>query len=139
MPTLTRWFVKAALAYFVVALLLGLLIAARGVLQLPAIIGSAGPVYFHLLMVGWVTQLIFGVAYWMFPVLSRDRLRGYDWLGWAAFWLLNSGLILRVLFEPMLALRPGPATGWPLVASALFQWLAGLAFVVNTWGRVKGK
>jgi hypothetical protein len=139
MPTLTRWFVKAALLYFVTALLLGLLLAGRSVVTLPPILGGMGPVYFHLLMVGWVTQLIFGVAYWMFPVLSRDRLRGNDSLGWSSFWLLNVGLLLRLIFEPLLAVRPGPATGWPLVASALFQWLAGLAFVVNTWGRVKGK
>jgi hypothetical protein len=26
---------------------------------------------------------------------------------------------------------------WLLAASALLQWLAGVGFVANTWGRVK--
>jgi hypothetical protein len=26
---------------------------------------------------------------------------------------------------------------WMLAASAAFQWLAGILFVINTWGRVK--
>jgi hypothetical protein len=51
--------------------------------------------------------------------------------------LLNIGLILRVLGEPLNALSADAAWDWPLVASASVQWLAGMAFVLNTWPRVK--
>jgi hypothetical protein len=118
-------------------LLLGLALAAERIWPLPAFLGALGPVYFHLLLVGWVTQLIFGVVFWMFPKYSRERPRGREGLGWAIFGLLNAGLLLRAVAEPLTALYPGSSWGWGLGLSALAQWLAGLLFVGNTWGRVK--
>lgn len=137
MPILTRWFLKSSLLFFILAVLLGVLLAARGPLNLPAAVSAFGPVYFHLLMVGWVAQLIFGVVFWMFPKLSKEQPRGSERLGWLVFWLLNLGLVLRVLAEPAQVLAPAPLWGWALAVSALLQWLAGIGFVINTWGRVK--
>ena len=88
------------------------------------------------MMVGWVTQLIFGVGFWMFPKYSAERPRGSERLGWAGYWLLNSGLLLRVAAEPWQSVAPGPLPGVLLAVSAGLQWLAGLAFVVNTWPRL---
>jgi hypothetical protein len=132
MPPLTRWFVKLSLLYFVAALAAGVWQAAGGPLWLT-------PVMIHLLVVGWVTGMIFGVAYWMFPKYSPDEPRGADSLAIASFVLLNLGLLLRVAAEPWQESRPSSVAGWLLVGSALLQWLGGLAFVVNTWPRVKGR
>ncbi len=126
MPVITRWFVRTALVYLVAALLAGI------ALLLPGTPGGLQPAYFHMLMVGWVTQLIFGVVYWMFPKYSTAQPRGSDRLGWACYVLLNAGLVLRVAGEPL-------ALGPLLAVSAVLQWLAGLAFVANTWVRVKEK
>ncbi len=137
MPTLTRWFIKTALVYLVVALLVGALYVTRNLIELPPIVDALGPVYFHLFMVGWVTQLIIGVAYWMFPKFSMEKPRGSEPLGWVVFALLNIGLALRAIGEPLLSSVPG--MGRVVAASAVLQWLAGMAFVANTWGRVKEK
>lgn len=137
MPTLTRLFIRTALAYFVAALLVGVLVAARPVIALPPIVGALGPVYFHLLMLGWVTQLIFGIAYWMFPRFSKDQPHGSERLAWASYALLNAGLVMRVVAEPINTLQPQSTWGWALAASAMMQWLAGMSFVINTWRRVK--
>jgi hypothetical protein len=137
MPRLTRWYLKTALIWFVLALLAGLLLAARAVIAWPPVVNTLSPVYFHLLMVGWVTQLIFGVVFWMFPKQSAARPRGSEGLGWAIYWLLNLGLLLRAVAEPWQTLTPSPLSGSALAVSALMQWLAGLAFVINTWPRVK--
>lgn len=137
MPPLTRWFIKTALIYVVAALAVGALLAARAVVELPPLAGALGPVYFHLFMVGWVTQLIMGMVYWMFPKYSQTQPRGDDRLNWAVYVLLNLGLGLRVVSEPALSLTQAPLAGWALVLSAVLQWLAGLGFVVNTWARVK--
>jgi heme/copper-type cytochrome/quinol oxidase subunit 1 len=134
---LTRWHLKAGLFYFVVALITGILTAARPVINLPPAFASLTPVYFHLLMVGWVTQAIFGVAYWMFPKFSRDQPRRSETQARATFVLLNLGLILRVIGEPMQAFGAQSIWGWLLALSAVLQWLAGLLFVVNIWARVK--
>jgi hypothetical protein len=137
MPTLTRWFVKASLLYLVVALLLGLALSAGSLIALPPVFLALGPVYFHLFLVGWVTQLIFGVVFWMFPKQSLEQPRGRESLAWTTFWLLNTGLLLRAVAEPFQAVNPQAGFGWLLGISALAQWAAGLIFVINTWGRVK--
>lgn len=135
MPLLTRWFLKTALVYFILALCAGILLA------LPDAMPIAGlfPVYFHLLTFGWMTQLIFGIALWMFPKYSSTAPRGPGWLGWTTFALLNTGLVLRVIFEPLNGMAASILTGWMLVIAALLQWLAGVAFVANTWSRVREK
>jgi hypothetical protein len=137
MPTLTRWFIKSALLYLVAALLLGVLLSLRPLLSLSPIIARLNPAYFHLLMVGWVTQMIFGVIYWMFPIVSRARPRGNEQLGWATYFLLNIGLLLRVVAEPFVGSQPPTLAGWLLVVSAVMQWLAAVLFVFNGWPRVR--
>jgi hypothetical protein len=132
MPPLTRWFVKLSLVYFVAALTGGVWQAAGGPIWLT-------PITIHLLVVGWVTGMIFGVAYWMFPKFSPERPRGVDRLAVASFVFLNTGLLLRVVAEPLQVTSPSRAAAWLLVASAILQWLGALAFVLNTWPRVKGR
>jgi cbb3-type cytochrome oxidase subunit 1 len=137
MPALTRWFLRSSLVFLLIAMFLGVLQAARSPLNLPAGLNAFSPVYFHLFMVGWVTQLIFGVVFWMFPKYSKEQPRGSETLGWATFWLLNLGLLLRLVGEPAQVLLTGPLWGWMVAVSALLQWIAGMLFVINTWGRVK--
>ena len=137
MPTLTRWFIKTALVYFAVALLMGIATQAAVILPFPPTITALRPVYTHLLMVGWVTQLIIGMAYWMFPKYSQAHPRGSERLGWATYVLLNAGLLLRVVVEPLMTTQSGNGLGWLLAISAVLQFLAGWAFIINTWGRVK--
>lgn len=139
MPPVTRWSVKLSLLYFLAALLVGLAQAAQQPLGLPPVVAVLGPVYIHLLVVGWITQMIFGVAYWMFPRFSKDTPRGSDALALTAFIGLNGGLLLRVVAEPVHMLHPQAGWGWVLVASAAGQWVAGVAFALNTWPRVKEK
>ena len=137
MPVLTRWFIKTSLVCFVAALVVGVAQAARAPLGLPLALDAAGPVYIHLLVVGWITEMIFGVAYWMFPKHSKERPRGSDLLAVASYALLNIGLLCRVLGEPAQTLHPRAALGALLAVSAALQWLGGIAFVLNTWPRVK--
>jgi cbb3-type cytochrome oxidase subunit 1 len=137
MPTLTRYHIKTALAHFVVALLLGVLLAAQPVLDLPPLIATLRPVFLHLLIVGWITQLIIGVAYWMFPKQSKERPRGSSRLGWTVYVLLNLGLVLRAVSEPLSVIYPQTIAGAALAVSAVLQVGAGWLFIVNTWPRVK--
>jgi cbb3-type cytochrome oxidase subunit 1 len=141
MPPITRLFVKTALAWFVAALIVGVLLALRPLLPALEAAGALWPVYWHLFMVGWVTQLIAGIAYWMFPKFSRDQPRGSDRLAWATYALLNGGLLLRALAEPALAgaMSGAEALRVLVAASAFLQWAGGMAFVANTWTRVKEK
>lgn len=137
MPRVVRWYLRTALLMLVLGLAVGAVQAAGGKLSfLPS---GLTPVYFHLLMVGWVTQFILGVALWMLPKYSLEKPRGLEALSWAAYGLLNLGLLARALGEPLSSIHPGSGWGWMLVGSALAQWLAGVLFTANAWKRVKGK
>lgn len=133
MPPLTRWFLKAALIYLLLALVAGILLVS----PVSKFITGFFPAYFHMLTFGWLTQLIFGVAFWMFPKYSIAKPRGYEWLGWATFISFNVGLVLRIFIEPVNASAPSALSGWMLIASAILQWLSGVGFITNTWVRIK--
>lgn len=140
MPSLTRWYIKIALVYFFLALVAGIFLAARQVWTnlLPST--DLSPVYIHLLVEGWITMLIIGVAFWMFPIYTHEQPRGSLRLGWASFILLNFGLLLRIIVEPASGMA-GASHYWGglLAAAAVLQWLGGIAFVANIWARVKGR
>lgn len=132
MPLLTRIFIKTAMVCLALALVFGILLAL-------GLTNSLFPVYIHLLVFGWLTQLIFGVVFWMFPKFSVEKPRGSVTLGWWTYAFLNIGLLLRAIAEPMQSTQPTFIDGWLLVLSAILQFLSGLLFVINSWGRVKEK
>jgi len=134
MPTLTRWLVKAALVWLVAALALGVAMQLPAAARLP-MLRAAWPTYLHLLVVGWLTQLIIGVALWLFPRHPAAPPRGSDRLGWATFLLLNLGLLLRAIGEPRHAL--GLDAHFTLLLSAVAQLAAIGTFVLNVWPRVR--
>ena len=138
MPPVTRWFVRSALLWFLLALALGVLMAGDVSARLPGTaLALPYPTYLHLLTVGWLTNLIFGVAFWMFPRYSAQHPRGSDRLAWLAYAGINAGLVLRLVAEP--AQLAGSGAPFLLVLSAALQLLGAWAFVLNTWPRVKVK
>lgn len=94
----------------------------------------------HLLTVGWITQLIFGVALWMFPRPGRPRSlpkRPRDYVAWG---LLNVGLLARLAVEPGWTVAVGgPAWRWSLLLSALALWAGVLHFAARLWPRVRSR
>lgn len=99
----------------------------------------AAPVHGHILFVGWFVQFVIGVAYWLFPRRRQpSRHLGYrEGLAMTAVVLLNLGLVLRVVAEPME--RAGHAGDWTLatlVSSAILQVVAVGVFVFELWPRV---
>jgi hypothetical protein len=140
MPPLARTFVKTAFVYFIAAFLLGALV------MLEKWIGFSRwlkTVYFgqvHLLMVGWITQLAIGVAYWMFPRFLKQqdpRPRGSDTLAWTVFVALNAGLVLRLIIEPFYLMGGQPWLAVAMVLSGFLQALAAVLFGLLIWGRVR--
>lgn len=85
MHTQARFFIRTALAHLVAAFLIGATVLFNQALEIDGRIGALQPVFYHLLMVGWITQLICGVSLWMFPPFSRERPRGDERLGWLAY------------------------------------------------------
>lgn len=137
MPSLSRWFIKVGMIYFIVGLTMGAILLAQPALGWSPQLQVLRPVYLHFLFIGWVTQIIMGVGYWMFPKYSKESPRGSAKLGWAVFILLNIGLLLRGVSEPMMVINPQTGWGWMLAVASMFLLLAGWIFIFNTWGRIK--
>jgi hypothetical protein len=102
---------------------------------LPGVAGTLWLPQLHVLTVGWLTQLIFGVAYWLFPRPSTE-----DWGSiamWGAYGILNAGLVLRLICEP--TELTAPLRSWGLVLAAGLQWGASLLLAGYFWRRVRTK
>lgn len=140
MPPVSRLLIRTGVAYLLLALTAGVVLALPGVVS-PGLQRGLAPAVVHLLAVGWLTQLIFGVAIWMFPRppghrsvrdLTADRVA---WTG------LNAGLLLRVAAEPLsggAAGGTGPVA-WALLVAALLQWASILYFAGRLWPRVRSR
>ncbi len=90
MSRISIWFVRAALVHFGLG-------ATVGAWRLAASGGALPPMPFALrslhvegMLLGWVCQLAFGVALWIFPFSDRGST---DRRLWAAWGLLNGGIV----------------------------------------------
>jgi hypothetical protein len=129
-PRVSRAFVRTALACLAAGLLAGVLGALPGGVgpRIPAL----EPVRMHLLVVGWLTGLVVGVAHWLFPSRGRDAPL------WIVYALLYGGLGMRVVAEPSRAAWGGAPWGTLLVLSAVTQAAALFTFAAVLWPRVRG-
>ena len=140
MPAISRLLIRTGAAYLAVGMGCGVLAVLPPDL-LPAAAGRGlSMATVHLLTVGWITQLIFGVALWMFPRPGRPRSlpdRTLDRVAWA---LLNAGLLARLAVEPGWTVAPGgTAWRWTLLVSAVLQWGGVLYFAARLWPRVRSR
>jgi hypothetical protein len=140
MPPIARTFVKAAFLYFIAAFVLGGLMALEQWFRFSRWLRLLYLSQLHLLVVGWITQLAIGVAYWIFPRFRQEQNpepRGSDTLAWAVIVCLNGGLVLRFLVEPFYLMGPVPWLGSLMALSGVLQALAALGFAWLIWGRIR--
>jgi hypothetical protein len=140
MPPIARTYVKAAFLYFVAAFLLAALMMLDRWLDFSRWLKMVYLSQLHLLVVGWITQLAIGVAYWIFPRLLKEqdlRPRGSDALAWGVLVCLNLGLLLRFLVEPFYLMGPQSWLAGLMALSGVLQALAALGFGLLIWGRIR--
>jgi cbb3-type cytochrome oxidase subunit 1 len=89
------------------------------------------PAHVEFVLIGWMGQLILGVAFWILPRFSRGPARGSESLAWLAFGLINLGVWLAGV-GPLLGASPLLA-----VLGRLAEAGAAAAFVAHAWPRVK--
>lgn len=132
MSALSRALVRAALAWLV----LGLVLRAATVWPGGPLAAALEPAALHALVLGWLSQLAFGVAWWMFPRPRGAPATPDAAAGWTGFVAINAGLLLRLAAEPASRLAPGPWADAGRTGAA-FLLLAGvMSLVVPCWRRV---
>ena len=127
MSKITVWFIRMAMIYFVIAVLLGIYMGVHG----------SGypykPIHTHFNLLGWMSMMIFGVAYHILPRFSGQALWS-DRAATAQFWLSNIGLL-------------GMTAGWFSMASggssaiftifAIIEAISIVLFVLNMFLTIK--
>lgn len=134
MPVISRAFIKSGMVFFALSLVLGVALQIES-LPLPAII----PLFWHCLMLGWITQIIMGVSLWMFPNRKKEEHFTALLPEWTAFYGLNFGLALRIIAEPFVYSTDAGVFKVLLAASALLQMLAVSGYILAVWPRVLSK
>ncbi|MDP9018092.1 MAG: hypothetical protein M3N19_07215 [Candidatus Eremiobacteraeota bacterium] len=141
MPVETRWFVKAGLLWLLATFAAGGLMLSAKALGI-AVPADAAIVHAHMGSTGWLVNLVMGIALWFLPV-NRDRFKNNRGrypaaAAWAVFVLLNLGLGLRIVMEPLFDPSPDSAIAVAaLLLSASMQLGAVIIFVFIAWFRVR--
>lgn len=136
MPFLSRLFIRTSLLAFLLGFFLGAaLLSSKAVGEPLRYFSQLTVQHLHLLFVGWFTNMIFGVSFWMFP---RPQGGPSPALPALSYVLLNGGLLIRAIGEPLHDIRSGPDIFGPLLlASAVMQAFAAIIFIAAIWPRVR--
>ena len=150
MPVTSRAFIKASIVYLCLGAILGAIMFANRTVPLGGWVSYTRVSHIQFLIVGWLTQLVLGVAWWLFPPLKiglrldgprpvrrGQTQRGNEGLFWVTFLCLNLGVLFRAVFEPLYGWSRIEALGFLTGISGLFLLAAALGFVLNMWRRVR--
>jgi hypothetical protein len=150
MPTTSRTFVKTSILYLGIGAVLGAILFINRWIPLAAGVPVLKSSHVVLLVTGWLTQLIMGVGWWLFPPLdigvrsgtseparSGQAQRGSEPLFWATFVCLNTGILLKALFDPLHTWTQIDAFAVLTAISGPLFLIAACGFVVNMWRRVR--
>jgi heme/copper-type cytochrome/quinol oxidase subunit 1 len=130
MPALSRWFIRASLVYLGLGVTLGGLLLANKGLDFYPLIWRSLPAHIEFLFLGWMVQVVLGVAYWILPRLPGSAPHGNERLAFLAFVLLNLGIWLIVAQSIFLLLGLS-------LAGRLLESLGAALFLVAVWPRIK--
>jgi hypothetical protein len=130
-PFLSALLVRSALCWLAAGMAMGALLLAAKATPLPAGFFRLFHAHSEAVLVGWMVQLAMGVAWWILPKYPQLPERGPAAPVWAAWFLLNAGVLLAGVGQSV------GASAWVVIAGRAAELLAALAFAVSAWPRVK--
>lgn len=125
MDSFVRNFIIMSIVYLGIAAVIGIMMFADGSWL------SLRFVHSHLMLLGWVSMMIYGVGYHILPKFAGKFLKHRS-MAVAQFWLANMGLVGMVVFYPLMQMEGGSGAYRTLaVASSLIEALAAFLFFYN--------
>ncbi len=128
MSKVTVWFIKCAMIYFVIAMLMGIYMTISGPVY------PFRPIHTHFNLLGWMSMMIYGVGYHILPRFSGAPLWS-DRLAMVQFWTANIGLVGMALGWIIMGTGNGGITVLHLFA--LVEGLSVVLFVLNMFMTIK--
>lgn len=127
-----RLLLRTSILYLAIGTILGLFRAFAKVGLATAIVVPL-TLHIHILTIGFLLQLIMGVALWMFPRLSGGKVIPQEKGGLTLYLLLNTGIILRstsyFLSEELF--KPFYSIGIILQVLSIFLFIYFIAFRIR--------
>lgn len=131
MPKISRYFIKSGMLFLLFGVLIYTLSEFPGLhFNIPLL-----PVYWHMISIGWITQIIMGVSLWMFPKGKNFISKNGSILSWISFVSLNLGLLFRFCSEPFIN-GNSEIVKIPFLLSIILQVLGILCFIIEIWPRL---
>src|SRR6185503_6831145 len=131
MDSFVKLFVKASLTWFGIGATLGVCMAIE-----PALI-IYRPAHLHMNLLGFVTMMIYGVAYHVMPRFTGHPLYSPR-LAMAQWWLSNAGLATMV-GGFAIAPRSAGIGGLLLAAGGALSATGAYSFIFNIWRTLDGR
>ncbi len=138
MNDLVRRYIKTAIVFLVLGIILGgWMLAERELLgRAPSAYGVSA--HTHLLLVGFVMMMILGVALWMFPRPRSDDIAYRPLIAEIAYWLITAGTAARATGEWMRASGSNALSLRVAILSAGLAQIIGLVlFFATMWSRIR--
>lgn len=137
MTSLVRRFLKTAIGFLLIGLLIGVWMIARRELSGAYPSPYTASAHTHAILVGFVMMMILGVALWLFPRPERGDARYSPRAAEIAYWLLTVGTATRVGSELMHTRVDGVGLRWAVVISGLAQACGIALFFFTMWTRIR--
>ena len=136
MFTLARYYVKSAILFLVLGLVLGGYMTYRINISGSGVTQSMIAAHTHLILVGFVIMLIMGIALWLFP-RPREKVFYSPLIAEITFYLMFAAIAVRSAGEILNGFILSRWIAWAIVAGS-FGEIAGIVlFFINIWNRIK--
>jgi cbb3-type cytochrome oxidase subunit 1 len=135
--SLVRRYLKTAIAFLALGLLLGGWMMVDRELARRAPAAYVVSAHTHAILVGFVMMMILGVALWMFPRPARGDARYRPAVAEAAYWFIATGTLARIFGE---LARTRSDAFWlraAVLATGVIQVVGLLLFFATMWSRIR--
>ncbi len=124
MDRFARWFILMSILYLGIAAILGIVMLGSG--------NAMGLrfVHSHLMLLGWVSMMIYGVGYHILPRFMGRPLYSAK-LGDAQFWLANIGLVVMLVFYTLNVYAPAEMYVVATIAAGIIETASIFLFFYN--------
>jgi heme/copper-type cytochrome/quinol oxidase subunit 1 len=135
--SLVRRYIKTAIGFLALGIVIGVWMLVRRELYGRFASPFETSAHTHALLVGFMMEMICGVALWLFPRPEKGDVRYNPTLAEVAYWLLTIGTLARVAAE---LIRPATASAmlrWTIVVAGFGQAIGLLVFFYTMWSRIR--
>jgi heme/copper-type cytochrome/quinol oxidase subunit 1 len=137
MHTLVRRYIKSAVAFLLLGLLVGVVLVIQRELGNGAPHPSLVSAHTHVLLIGFVMFMILGVGQWIFPRPASGDTRYRPALAEAAYWILFVTTAGRFVAEILREWTAAPALRWAIVITAQGQVVGFFVYFAVMWSRIR--